>query len=72
MGKQAVREVMKDTIIPMLIKQVRDKTGLAIGVVFMGTVIDGIIDNILDLGVWIASRIDKIDLIPDNDWIELW
>lgn len=72
MGKQAVRQVLKETIIPMLVKQVKDKTGLAIASVFTGTVIDGTIDNIFDPGAWIAMRIDKIDLIPNNDWIELW
>lgn len=72
MGKKAVRQVLKETIIPMLVKQVKDKTGLAIAGVFTGTVIDGIIDSIFDPGAWIAMRIDKIDLIPNNDWIELW
>ena len=72
MGKQAVRQVLKETIIPMLVKQVKDQIGLASAGVFTSTVIDGTIDSIFDPGAWIAMRIDKIDLIPNNDWIELW
>ncbi|MDK2902437.1 MAG: hypothetical protein PWQ93_356 [Clostridiales bacterium] len=73
--KKMGKEAAKDWVEKHLKKTIVDKL-TAIGLknfgIYVGSIISGIVNVYLDPGGWLAERIDAVDKIPNNGYIEAW
>lgn len=71
MGKEAAKEWVEKHVKKAIVNKLT-AIGLGSFGIYVGNIIKGIVDAYLDPGGWLAERIDGVDRIPNNGYIELW
>lgn len=71
MGKEAAKEWVEKHVKKSVVNKL---TAIGLGAfgTYAGNIIKGIVDAYVDPGQWLAEKIDGIDKISSNGYIELW